>query len=86
MIKKEIQFVVLRRKHVKLRVEREKNVASTNKMKFVKQTLTKLPFDLIAKRNNSIILSITTRRRLRSQAGPGLLSNYAISKPAQAGE
>lgn len=37
-------------------------------MKFVKQTLTKLPFDLIAKRNNSIILSITTRRRHRSQA------------------
>lgn len=39
-------------------------------MKFVKQTLTKLPFDLIAKRNNSIILSITTRRRFRSQAEP----------------
>lgn len=30
----------------------------------------KIAFDLIAKRNNSIILSITTRCRLRSQAEP----------------
>lgn len=46
----------------------EQKNASPNKMKFVKQILTKLPFDLIAKRNNSIILSITSRGRLRSHA------------------